>query len=622
MDDKIKIIEYKVEDFDGISEEKLEEIIEKVKLVNGVLDAKFDIENKSLRYGIGDKTSDYDVFSAICGIFEEENIDFDFGGDEEVKDTAEEAGQTEPEEETEEDKKTEKKKERKFDIIESVVILSISAILILIGFILRKKDNVATWIYMFGYALAGYETLYSIISDFAEKRYFGEKIIILVSSFVLLYFGYRLTGSLIIFAYSLNSFVRTILKDKADKINELDYSDEQKNKWNEDSEGMKKAKKNFLLYDLVTFGIGLLIAFIPPFFKIKQYGVLLTSKWLYIGVLFIVFTRIGNLLYSLKSSRTFAFLKSADNGVNIPDNRLIDGLSVVDCVCMGHTGVITNLNGKITETVTEDKERFIKILVSAESVARGVVAKVVLDAYADVEKINVSGGKYYEGKGVECYIDGNKVVVGNRSFLKKHGVEVKNGDYGYALFVSENGVLLGYVKFDFAVKADARGAVKELREDVGVKVELLSGDDVEVVDDVKEDIEFSSAVANASADYKAKYVAENNAVFVGDASNDKETLDKTELAIVMNGDKECGKIAIPFGEIRKVPFAVKIARRLKKVIRQSLLLAIIGKVVLIGLAVTLKLALNFDGLSLAVLLGVILDNSVLLNSCRNLTETV
>ena len=139
---------------------------------------------------------------------------------------------------------------------------------------------------------------------------------------------------------------------------------------------------------------------------------------------------------------------------------------------------------------------------------------------------------------------------------------------------------------------------------------------------MKEDLEFSSAVANASADYKAKYVAENNAVFVGDASNDKETIDKIELAIIMNGDKECGKISIPFGEIRKVPFAVKIARRLKKVIRQNLLLAIIGKVVLIGLAVTLKLALNFDGLSLAVLLGVILDNSILFNSCRNLTETV
>ena len=622
MDDKIKIIEYKVENFDEISEEKLEETIEKVKLVNGVLDAKFDNENKSLRYGIGDKTSDYDVFSTICGIFEEENIEFDFGGDEEVKDTAGEGDQAEPEEETEEDKKTEKKKERKFDVIESVVILSISAILILIGFILRKKNNVATWIYMFGYALAGYETLYSIISDFAEKRYFGEKIIILVSSFVILYFGYRLAGSLIIFAYSLNAFIRTLLNDKAEKIKELDYSDEQKAKWNEDSERMKKAKKNLLLYDLVTFGIGLLIAFIPPLFKIKQYGTLLTSKWLYTGVLFIVFTRIGNVLYSFKSSRVFAFLKSADNGVNIPDNRLIDELSVVDCVCMGRTGVITNVNGKIAEAVAEDKERFVKILVSAESVARGAVAKVVLDTYSEVEKLEVTDGKYYEGKGVECYIDGKKIVVGNRSFLKKHGVEVENGDYGYSLFVAENGVLLGYVKFDFTVKTDARGAVKELREDVGVKVELLSGDNVEVVDDMKDRFAFSSAVANASADYKAKYIAENKAVFVGDALSDGETIDKTELAIVMNGDKECGKIAIPSGEIRKVPFALKVARRLKRVIKQNILLAIIGKVVLIGLAVALKLALNFDGLSLAVILGVILDNSILLNSCRNLTETV
>ena len=289
---------------------------------------------------------------------------------------------------------------------------------------------------------------------------------------------------------------------------------------------------------------------------------------------------------------------------------------------MGRTGVITNVNGKIAETVAEDKERLTKILVSAESVARGVVAKVVLDTYSEVEKLEVTDGKYYEGKGVECYIDGKKIVVGNRSFLKKHGVEVENGDYGYSLFVAENGVLLGYVKFDFAVKTDARGAVKELREDVGVKVELLSGDDVEVVDDMKDGFEFSSAVANASADYKAKYIAENKAVFVGDALSDGETIDKTELAIVMNGDKECGKIAIPSGEIRKVPFALKVARRLKKVIKQNILLAIIGKVVLIGLAVALKLALNFDGLSLAVILGVILDNSILLNSCRNLTETV
>lgn len=620
MDDKIKIIEYKVENFDEISEEKLAEVIEKVKLVNGVLDAKFDSENKSLRYGIGDKTSDYDVFSAICSIFEEENVQFDFGGEEEIKDSDEE--QSEQEEETKEDKKAEKKKERKFDIIESVVILSISAILILIGFILRKKDNVATWIYMFGYALAGYETLYSIISDFAEKRYFGEKIIILVSSFVILYFGYRLTGSLIIFAYSLNSFIRTLLNDMSEKINELDYSDEQKSKWNDDSERMKKAKKNLLTYDLVTFGIGLLIAFIPPLFKIKQYGVLLTTKWLYIGVLFIVFTRVGNVLYSLKSNRIFAFLKSAENGVCIPDNRLIDGLSEVDCVCMGGAGVITELSGKVAETVSEDKDKLIKTLVSAESVARGAVAKVILDTYADVEKFEVTDGRFYEGKGVECLMDGKKILVGNRSFLKKHGVDVKNDDCGYALFVAENGILIGYVILDFTVKTDARGAVKELKEDVGVRVELLSGDDVNIVDDIKEKFGFSSAVANASPDYKAKYVAENNAVFVGDNSNDGETIEKTELAIVMNGDRECGKISIPNGEIRKVPFAVKIAKRLKKIIRQNVLLSIIGKVVLIGLAVSLKLFLNFDGLSLAVIFGAILDNSILLNSCRNLTEIV
>ena len=213
MDDKIKNVEIKIKDYSSIDKSVLDEALSEISAIDGVLDCKFDDESESIKYLISSLSSDYDVFSALMAICENHGIDLIFDDDDEVvgERNRELEANEEPdgenfEEEEAEDEELKKIKEKRYEKAENIIVLAISAILIVLGFIFEKSNaDASMWIFMFGYALAGYETLYAFISDIAEKRYAIEKGLVLVSSFVVLYFGFRLLGCAIIFSYSLIS---------------------------------------------------------------------------------------------------------------------------------------------------------------------------------------------------------------------------------------------------------------------------------------------------------------------------------------------------------------------------------------------------------------------------------
>lgn len=177
MDDKIKNVEIKIKDYASIDKSVLDEALSEISAIDGVLDCKFDDESESIKYLISSLSSDYDVFSALMAICENHGIDLIFDDDDEVVgernselETNEEPDGENFEEEEAEDEELKKIKEKRYEKAENIIVLAISAILIVLGFIFEKSNaDASMWIFMFGYALAGYETLYAFISDIAEK---------------------------------------------------------------------------------------------------------------------------------------------------------------------------------------------------------------------------------------------------------------------------------------------------------------------------------------------------------------------------------------------------------------------------------------------------------------------
>lgn len=111
MEDKIKKVEYKICDFETVGDEKRRIIVEKIKEIIGVLDAKIDEENKSLIYIVDANSGDYEIFSSVMHLLEDEGVDLAFEDEKIVPEEVNEI-ETETEEVFADEKEESEKKEK------------------------------------------------------------------------------------------------------------------------------------------------------------------------------------------------------------------------------------------------------------------------------------------------------------------------------------------------------------------------------------------------------------------------------------------------------------------------------------------------------------------------------
>ncbi len=633
MDDKIKTIEYRIKDYALKDKAVLNEALSEISAIDGVLDCKFDDESESIKYLISSLSSDYDIFSALMSICENHGIELVFEDDEEVIDdnetnaeAVEESDGDEAEEDDAADEEQKKAKEKRYEKAENIIVLAISAVLIVLGFIFEKTNaDASMWIFMFGYALAGYETLYSFISDIAEKRYAIEKGLVLVSSFVVLYFGFRLLGCAIIFSYSLISCLYSVFANAEIGLKEVGYTDEEietiKNETFTD-------KKKLLVYDMVLLGAGLLLMFIPPIFSGSQYWSTLTQKWLCVGASVVFFGVLGNNIASLVKNYVFARVYAASNGMIFDENKFeetLKKLSTAENVCFDKTGVLTSENGKVVGVETDNEKKFSEYIVTAEADLNDPIAKTLKDYYKDVNSVEKSDFEFIEGRGASFVVDGKKILAGSKKFLNKNGVAIDESIENSVVYVAENGVVLGKIIIEFGIKENSCGAIVELEEDLGIGSKLLSADSKENVEAVKNAVGCSGAVSGATSVYKAESVKENNAVYVGNAVADKETIKRTGGIALGAEDVRCdgASVSVKTADPKVVPTIIKLAKRTVKINKQNKILFIASRIFFFLLGVVLTLTIGYRFAIFWAVVGTLLgDIAAFLNVCRNLTEVV
>lgn len=622
MDDKVKVTEYKVKDYENLDAAKKENVLNEVKDISGVFDAKFDDETSSIKYLTDKSCGDYEIFCDLLKILDNNGIDLIF--DEEINDEeVSDVNVNEDESEAENADDSNGKKDKKAEKIENLVILSLSAILTVLGFIFEKTNaNASMWIYMFGFAFAGYETLYSLITDIAEKRYVGEKVMVLLSSFALLYFGFRLYGCAIVFSCSLLSCLYSVFGNVDEKLKEVGFSEEN---LSEERKKFEVGGKKLFVYDMILLAASVLLVFVPPFFDIKNYWSTLTQKWLPIGGGLISFGVLGYEICSLAKCRLFAKLNCGLSGVKIEDMSLLDSLAEVNKVCFDKTGVITKDKLNVVGVNTDDEEKLCGYILAAEDGLPDPTAKTLISYFEGLGTKSAADDKHYiEGRGVCFSSNGKNIIVGSRKLLDKNGVKTEDENVGNSIvYVVENGKIIGKVFLEFSVKDDAFGAVTELREDLQIESELLSADSKTVIDGLTREIGFKTAVSGASVEYKTERINSEKTLYAGNACADAEVLNRAKLSVAIGDSEGKYKISYRGTELKVVPQMLKTAVRMAKICKQNKLIWILSKIFFYALGVVLSLALGYRyAMFWAVAGATLCDIAIFLNSCRNLTEAV
>jgi Zn2+/Cd2+-exporting ATPase len=286
-------------------------------------------------------------------------------------------------------------------------------------------------------------------------------------------------------------------------------------------------------------------------------------------------------------------------GVLIKKVALLEAAGNITAMVFDKTGTLTTGRLTVTGLRPMPDVEGAELLVTAASVerhSRHPVAKAItaIASKANVPLKDVTNFSETAGKGVVGTIAGEQVLVGRATFLADLGVDMQvvEDDAHQAsiegmsvLYVAKDGDCIGWVCLEDRARPEAREAVTELHE-LGVhRLTMLTGDRWSVARKVASELGYNDVQGECLPEQKLQIVEmlrrEGHTVaVVGDGVNDAPALAAGDLGIAMGAAGsdvaiESASIALMSDDLRRLPFLVKLSRRLKRVILQNLLFGLV-----------------------------------------------
>lgn len=479
--------------------------------------------------------------------------------------------------------------EKKSEVIEHSIVTVLSAILLIVCSFIRDKDDVTRWLYTISFVVSGYEILYSVIVKLSKKEVIIEEIAVIAGSLVLLYSGYGQYACLIIIAYTLVALSKKafeyIALNKSEKLSiaaGYETDDEIKKSLEVRAENLKTIleetpdsrvyeKKFKLIFGIAGIVIGLVLTFIPPIFAKNGYVDALKDKWLICGAIVISLWQLSSVCVFSTLNYIAGFMAADKYAATFGSFAAIDKFSEAKEIAFDGSGVLTDKSLTINSVDSTNAGNTLSVLYSLENDIDEYI-KSAISVYAKNNGITLNSilfenVKHFETLGVTADFNGKRYAAGNKTLLKKvFGVSVEDDSDESVIFVAEEGAVIGKVNYTRIDKINARGEIKELTDDAGMIASLLSSDKVSVVNAMKDKLGLDNAVAGASPKYKAEYVKNSGAVYVGDSEYDANTIRLLDGECVSVGGEKVYKngLTVSGRDVRQIPVAVKIAKRTTK----------------------------------------------------------
>jgi P-type Cu+ transporter len=300
--------------------------------------------------------------------------------------------------------------------------------------------------------------------------------------------------------------------------------------------------------------------------------------------------------------------KGAEAGVLVRGGEALERAHRIDTVIFDKTGTLTLGRPAVTEVVPASGWSVRDVLDAAAAAERGsehpLAAAIVARAREDELGFGqVSTFAALAGHGVEATVDGRHVLVGNRTLLEDHGVDLaalapqldRHASEGRTpVLVAVDGSAAGVVAISDPVKAESAAAVSGLAE-MGIEAWLVTGDARATAETVARQVGISvdRVVAEVLPGQKSAAVEGLQALgrrvaMVGDGINDAPALAQADLGIAIGTGAdvaiEAADVTLVGGDPRAVVSAIVLSRRTMRVIRQNLFWAFAYNIVLIPVA--------------------------------------
>ncbi len=308
------------------------------------------------------------------------------------------------------------------------------------------------------------------------------------------------------------------------------------------------------------------------------------------------------LAISTPSAILAAVARAARGGVLVKGGAHLEALGKVKAIGFDKTGTLTHGQPRVIATRAIDGASDDDVLATAaglEALSSHPLAIAVLAAARARGLTPPAGGELeaVHGKGLRGRIDGDTVEVGNRGLFEGElpaaivaAVDALEEAGQTTMIVRRAGTFLGVLGVADTLRPEAKETIAHLAR-LGIRrTVMLSGDNPRVARAIADQVGILEARAPLLPDAKVAAIREltdhGGVAMVGDGVNDAPALAAASVGIAMGGTGsdaalETADIVLLGDSLARLPFAVGLARRASRVIRQNVVISLAVSAVLV-----------------------------------------
>ena len=369
-------------------------------------------------------------------------------------------------------------------------------------------------------------------------------------------------------------------------------------------------------YAVGVIAASALVAAVPPLFFGEAFG-----DAFYRAMTLLVVASPCALVISTPASTLSALANAARHGILFKGSNHLENVGAVRTVAFDKTGTLTAGHPRLTDVVPFgewDEAETLRRVAGVERLSEHPLAEAVIAAAHERGLVLAEASEFraLPGQGVRARVEGEELLIGNAPLFEEQGVPLAPGvvavlDRLHAagkttMLVGDARGVRGVLAVADAVRPAAAGVVADLKS-LGVeRVVMLTGDDRRVADAIATQLGVDEVHAELLPEEKLDVVRgllrQGTVAMVGDGVNDAPALATATIGVAMGAAGtdvalETADVVLMADDLTKLPYAVALSRRARRVIRQNLAfsLAVIAVLVTAALTVGIPLPLGVVG---------------------------
>jgi Cd2+/Zn2+-exporting ATPase len=309
------------------------------------------------------------------------------------------------------------------------------------------------------------------------------------------------------------------------------------------------------------------------------------------------------LIISTPATTLAALANGARHGILFKGAVHLENMGVVRAMAFDKTGTLTIGRPRLTDVrplAEISADDLLALAASVERQSEHTLASAVVDAarLRELPLRDVSHLEAVTGRGVRATLDGQHVLIGNEGLLETYRVEVPEAAREVADALRDEGKttmfvaagtwraprVLGVLGVADTVRPVAPRAVARLRELGIVKAVMLTGDNERAARTIAHQAGIDEVRSGLLPEQKLEIIhdlagAYGSVAMVGDGINDAPALATATIGVAMGAAGtdvalETADVVLIADDLTRLPYAVALSRKTRRVIRQNLTFAL------------------------------------------------